>query len=273
MRTLKARWVLPALMICLWSQVQGAEVEKQLEGIKKKIARERQGISKVQKKEGSVLKDLRKVEEALDKKDRELKQINGRLEAVVGDLQRKEEEAQKTTSSLQTRRELLRTRVKALYKWQRGGSPFVLLNGGFSVAELMQRKRYLEITLAYDQQLVAALGRESIQLEALKEELVKKREEVDRERGRLVEVKEAIRLQREKKKLVLASLRREKEVRVRALEELEQAAHRLQKMMDEISRKAMAKTGEVPGQVNFETMRGKLEYPVRGEVTDRKSVV
>jgi len=51
MRTLKARWVLPALMICLWSQVQGAEVEKQLEGIKKKIARERQGISKVQKKE------------------------------------------------------------------------------------------------------------------------------------------------------------------------------------------------------------------------------
>jgi septal ring factor EnvC (AmiA/AmiB activator) len=267
MRTRKARWVLAALMICLWSQVQGAEVEKQLEGIKKKIARERQGISKVQKKEGSVLKDLRKVEEALDKKDRELKQINGRLEAVVGDLQRKEEEAQKTTSSLQTRRELLRTRVKALYKWQRGGSPFVLLNGGFSVAELMQRKRYLEITLAYDQQLVAALGRESIQLEALKEELVKKREEVDRERGRLVEVKEAIRLQREKKKEVLASLRREKEVRVRALEELEQAAHRLQKMMDEISRKAMAKTGGVPGQVDFETMRGKLEYPVRGEVT------
>lgn len=266
MRALKAGWVLPALMICLWSEVRGAEVEQQLEGIKKKIARERQGISKVQKKEGSILKDLQKVEEALDRKDRELKKINTRLEAVVGELQRKEEETQKMTSSLQTRRELLRKRVKALYKWQRGGSPFVLLNGGFSVAELMRRKRYLEITLAYDQQLVIALGRESMQLEALKGELVKRREEVDRERRRLVEVKEAVRLEREKKKEVLASLRREKEARVRALKELEQAAYRLQKMMDEISRKAMARPGEVPGQVDFESMRGKLDYPVRGEV-------
>lgn len=266
MRALKAGWVLPALMICLWSEVRGAEVEQQLEGIKKKIARERQGISKVQKKEGSVLKDLQKVEEALDRKDRELKKINTRLEAVVGELQRKEEETQKITSSLQTRRELLRKRVKALYKWQRGGSPFVLLNGGFSVAELMRRKRYLEITLAYDQRLVIALGRESMQLEALKGELVKRREEVDRERRRLVEVKEAVRLEREKKKEVLASLRREKEARVRALKELEQAAYRLQKMMDEISRKAMARPGEVPGRVDFESMRGKLDYPVRGEV-------
>lgn len=262
----KANWLMAVFALLFVQQIHGAEVEKELEGIQKKIAKEKQGISKVQKKEGSVLKDLQKIDEALDKKDRALKKINARLETVAGDLQKKEEHAERTTSSLRARRVLLKKRASALYKWQRGGSPFVLLNGGFSVAGLMQRKRYLETTLAYDQQLLDQLSRESVELDSLKRQLKDRREEVDRERRKLVEVKESIRVEREKKKEVLASLRREKAARVRALGELEQAAHRLQKMMDEISRKAVARAAETPAAVDFEAMRGKLDYPVRGEL-------
>lgn len=258
--------VLIVLVLGLVAGLHGAEVEKELEGIKKKIAREKQGISKVQRKEGSVLKGLQRIEEELDRKDRELKRINARLEVVIGDLQKKEEEAHKVSESLSARKELLKKRARALYKWQRGGSPFVFLNGGGSIAELMQRKRYLELTLAYDQHLLESLSRESAQLVKLKGDLVQKREQVDRERRKLVEVKEAIRQERENRREALASLRREKETRVRALKELEQAAHRLQKMMDELSRKAVASTGAIRGPADFEAMRGKLEYPVRGEV-------
>lgn len=266
-RARRVGWLLALLWLGLIAELHGEGVETQLEGIKKKIDEEKQGISTVRKKEGSVLKGLQGIEEELDRKDRELKRINARLGLVIADLQKKEEEAQKVSESLSARKELLKKRARALYKWQRGGSPFVLFNGGVSVAELMQRKRYLELTLAYDRQLLNTLSEESSHLDKLKEDLVRKREQVDRERRKLVEVKEAIRREREKKREVLASLRQEKEAHVQALKELEQAARRLQKMMDEISRKAVARTDRTPGPVDFESMRGKLEYPVRGEVT------
>jgi murein hydrolase activator len=259
-------WFTAFLALWLPAQLRGAEVERELEGLKKKIAREKQGISKVQRKEGSVLKELQEIEDALDRKDRELKRVNARLESVAADLQRKEEQTREVAESLQARQELLRKRARALYKWQRGGSPFVLFNRSFSIAGIMQQKRYLERTLAYDRELLGALGESSAKLGTLRGELVAKREQVDKERRNLVELKDGIRLEREKKREMLAGLRREKESRVRALQELEQAAHRLQKMMDEISRKAVAKSDGAAGPGDFAAMRGRLEYPVRGEV-------
>lgn len=253
-----------AVLLVPVSAARAADVERQLEGIKKKIEREKQGITQVRKKEGSVLQRLEKIEEELDRKDRELKKINPRLESLLADLQKKEEQGEKITASIKARRAFLQRRARALYKWQRGGSPFVLLSGGLPVAELMRRKRYLELMLAYDQELVGGLRRESEREKTLKRTLASQREELDRERRALVEVKERIRLEREKKRELLSRLRREKEVHASALRELEQAAQRLQKMMDEMSRKTVI--GSLPVGSDFERMRGRLDYPVRGVV-------
>ena len=256
-----------SLFFVLTPVIYGAEVKTELEGIKRRMERERQGITKVQKKEGSVLRGLGQVEEELDRKKKELKKINSRLESILVDLQKKEKQVGKIGSSLRVRRELLKRRARSLYKWQKGGSPFILLNGGFSVAELMQRKRYLELTLAYDRELVNHLRRQSARQKDLKRELAQKRENVNRQRRALFKVKESIRLEREKKRKILFSLRREKETHVRALKELEQAAHRLQQMLDEMSRESVAKSGELPPGIAFKIMRGKLDYPVRGKVS------
>lgn len=257
-----------AALVCLLllSTGRAAEVERELEGIKKKMETERRGISRAQKKEGSILQGLEKIEEELDRKNKELKKINSRLESILVELQNKEDQAEKISSSLRQRRELLKTRARALYKWHRGGNPFILLNGGFSVAELMQRKRYLQVTVGYDQELIRHLRGESERYEVLKRELAQKRGEVDGQRKALVDVKESIRLEREKKKEILASLRREKESHVRALKELEQAAQRLQKMMDELARKSVVQPKDSAPGSGFEVMRGKLDYPVRGEI-------
>src|SRR3990172_4274922 len=65
------------------------------------------------------------------------------LEGIKKKISKKKQELEKVGSSLRGRRDLLKRRARALYKWRRGGSPFVLLNGSSSVTELMQRKRYL----------------------------------------------------------------------------------------------------------------------------------
>ncbi|MGH7844644.1 MAG: murein hydrolase activator EnvC family protein [Candidatus Binatia bacterium] len=243
-----------------------AGVERQLESIKKKIETEQRGISRVQKREGSVLSALEKIDAELETKNREVKQISARLQSYSASLQKTEAELKSVDSSLRQRRDLLNRRVRALYKWKRGGSSAVLLNGELSLAGFMRARHYLERTLARDQELLDYYRDESARYAELRKEVAQKSAELNSERHALVKVKDSIRLEREKKREFLASLRKEKEFHSQTLKELERSAHRLQKMLDEMSRKSVARS--VPSGTGFDAKKGTLEYPVRGEIIE-----
>ncbi|MGE5302467.1 MAG: murein hydrolase activator EnvC family protein [Alphaproteobacteria bacterium] len=246
--------------------LQAATVERDLEGLKKKIAREKQGISQVQKKEGSVLQTLEKIEGDLDKKSKLLKEANVRLGAVVSEMRREQAEAESLKNSMAQRQELFRNRVTALYRWYRAGSPFIIFNGDPSLSRFLQRKHYLESTVAFDRVLIQQLSEESRQRDALAKTLALKKEQLNGQRQVLAEAKESVRKEAQNKKVLLASLRQEKESRIRAVKELEQAALRLQKMMEEISRRAMRKPPDIPPGVGLGALRGKLDWPVKGDL-------
>jgi len=254
------------LLLLLSQVIYGADREKDLEGIKRKIKKEKQGIIKVKEEEGSVLQSLEKVEKRLEGQISRLKGINASFKAISLDLQKREREEELLSLSLRVRRRLFKKRARALYKWQRGGSPFILLNGGGSVTDLMRRKRYLELMLVKDRELVDNLHSESAEQQALKKALVDKRKNLDRQKSALLKVKGSIRQERKKKRQILARLKREKKIRTRALKELEQAALRLQKMMNEIVRKPMVKPVKAYRGKGFAAVKGRLPYPVRGKV-------
>ncbi len=256
-----------AFLILCAARVGAATTDKDLEGIKKKIERERQGISQVRKREGSVLQALNMIEKNLEKKTKDLNTANSKLSALLSAIQTKEAEAQQLKVSLEQRRELLMKRAAALYRWLRGGNPLVILDGDVPLGVVLQRKRYLEATIRFDRELVHELSDEATYQESVKRELAGRKEQLDNQRRILVEVQDSIRRDADKKKQLLASLRQEKESRGRALKELEQAALRLQKMMDEMSRRALSKPPGIPSGAGLEAMKGKLEWPVRGEIT------
>ncbi len=258
-------WLALACLIPL-SLIRAAEGEKELEGIKRKIEAEQRGMSQVKKNEGTALGALEKMEQELEKKNRELKQISDRLENYHKNLQRTEAEIEEIHSSLRLRKDLLERRVRALYKWERSGGSWILLNGNLSAAEMIRRKHYLETTLAKDQELIGQYLSESAREDRLRKQVKQKSEELNGEKQALVKVKESIRSERSKKQEFLVALRKEKEAHAKALKELEQAAYRLQKMMDEMSRRALARS--VPSGTGFEAKRGTLDYPVRGEIVE-----
>ena len=255
-----------ALIFVAPLRLGAASADKELEGLKKKIAKEKQGISQVQRKEGSILQSLEQMEGELEQKTQRLKEANSKLNAIASAMQQKEAEAEQIQSSIRSRQGLLRRRIVALYRWHRSGSPFVILNGDVSLSTFLQRKHYLEATLSYDRELVEKLSEELHRQEVLREDLVNKSEELNSQKQTLAQAKDSVRKEAEKKKHLLASLRQEKEARVRALKELEQAALRLQKMMEELSKRALSKPPEVPSGTGLGTMRGKLDWPVKGEL-------
>ncbi len=260
----RALLLLLALVLFAPSAPEAANVGKDLEGLKKKIESEKKGISQVQKREGSVLETLGKIQGDLDKKTKELKKANARYGTLSSEMQKKQAEAESIRISIAQRQKLFRNRAVALYRWYRGGSPFILLNGELSLGTLLLRKHYLESTVTYDARLIQQLQEETQRQDEIAHELALKKKQVGSERQVIADAQESVRKEAVKKKQLLASIRREKESRVRAVKELELAALRLQKMMDEISRRAVSKPAEVPPGVGLGALRGRLDWPVKG---------
>ena len=248
-----------------------APSSRDLEGIQKKIDNEKKGLAELKAKEGSVLQSLGKIESELGKRNRDVRAANAQLSSTAQELAAKKAEAAALQRAMAERQAILHQRLVALYRWQRGGSPMVVLNGTPSLASLLQRKHYLQTALAYDQQLAAELGAATEQMATLQRELAEKISDLDSQRRALGVAQEAVRQEAQKKKLVLASLRREKETRSRALREMEAAAARLARMLDQMSRRASGRSSQAPSApspgVGLDAMRGRLDWPVSGLVS------
>jgi murein hydrolase activator len=246
--------------------LHAATLDRDLDALKKKMDSEKQGISQVQKKEGSVLQSLTKMESDLERKTRDLKSATRKLDSIAAELRNEQAEASRINASLAERQEQLKQRALALYRWHRSGSPFVILNGSISLVGLLQRGRYLKTTVAFDHDLIAKLREEGQAQDALRTKLAKKKEELDEQKRVLDETTESVRIEADKKREMLASLKQEKESRVRVLKELEQAAGRLQKMMEGLSKQAISKPPEFPPGIGLGALRGRLNWPVKGEL-------
>ena len=261
---------LPLVLIALPALI-GAMANRDLDGIKKKIENQKKDLSRLHNKEVSVLDSLGKIQRELEIRNREIMLANAKLSTITGELNMKRAEATRLAGSTARLREALQRRVAALYRWKRAGNPLVVFNSDVTLVSVMRRQHYLQAALSFDRELLAKLEEESHHHAVLREELSQKQEDLAEQKQALGTAQEAIRREAQKKQLLLTSLRREKDTRLRALKEMEAAARRLEKMMEEIARRALVKPKNLPTAPSpgggLEALRGRLEWPARGQVT------
>ena len=260
-----------ALFLAIPGPARAAQSNRDLEGIRKKIENEKKSLSQLQVKEGSVLQTLSKIQTDLEKRRKELSLATTKLASLADELRAQESEAERLGDSIAARRDILQKRAAALYRWQKGGSPLMIFNGAMSLGSFLHRRKYLSTAISFDRELLANLQEESQHQEILRERLARKQVELSEQKKTLSLAQASVRQEAEKEKLLLASLRREKTTRLRALREMEAAAQRLEKMMDEIARRSMIKPKQPPSApstgVGLEALRGKLDWPVHGSVS------
>lgn len=260
-----------ALFLAIPGPARAAQSNRDLEGIRKKIENEKKSLSQLQVKEGSVLQTLSKIQTDLEKRRKELSLATTKLASLADELRAQESEAERLGDSIAARQDILQKRAAALYRWQKGGSPLMIFNGAVSLGSFLHRRKYLSTAISFDRELLANLQEESQHQEILRERLARKQVELSEQKKTLSLAQASVRQEAEKEKLLLASLRREKTTRLRALREMEAAAQRLEKMMDEIARRAMIKPRQPPSApstgVGLEALRGKLDWPVHGSVS------
>lgn len=269
------RVIIGALLLAIFSpgRLLGAAADVELDGIKKKIANEKKGLSQLQVQEGGLVKTLEKIDAELDRKSKELKAAEARHEAIIGEIARTEAELGNLRGSIAQRQDWLRRRAQALYRWQRGGNDFWIVDGASDLSAAQRRRRYLQATMDFDRGQLGDLQNESRRQEILRRQLTGQQARLAGQQKLLLSARAAVTQEAAKKSALLSALRQEKDRRLIALRDMEAAAQRLQKMLDDLARRAIAKPAPAPRVPSpslgrgIEALQGQLDWPVSGPVS------
>ena len=222
------------LLACSWSaQAQRTDRSRETE---RRIRQEREAIDRVRRGQASVLEVLDEVEADLGRKTQRLKTLNALLKRQQRDLDEAAAAAAAAAAALEQGRKALAGRVRALYRWRRAGTPFVLLNGDFSAPELMRRKRRLETVLGRDRELVRNLSRDVRRSRDLREDVDARRRKLSGEHDAVAALRAGLEEERARNRRTLARL----------LEELQQACIRLERIIIEAGKGAGSGTAPDP---------------------------
>ncbi len=251
--------------------VPGAVASKDLDGMKRRIESEKKGLSQLQIKEGGALKALGKIEEDLDRKSKYLKVTDDQYRAILGLIEKTETEARKMRGSMSQREALFRQRVTALYRWQRSSAPLRFAQGASVLGETLKRHRYFAATLAFDRGLIGEMHSETQRQESLRRQLSEQKDRLAEQKRLLGLARAAVAQEMDKKKILLISLRQEKDYRLKVLRDMAAAAQRLQKMLDEIARRTIVRPRDSPAPSfpgrGLDNLLGQLDWPVKGSVS------
>ncbi len=264
-----------------WAKDEGKEDEvrqKALERLQRRLEREQRALGEVDRQRAGVVENLAALEQALADQERDLQQA----ESVAGEAARSKQALEETEARLQNDlREMegkLGKRLLALYKLGAVGY-FRVLFSSSDYQDLSRRTRFLRKIVAADAGLVdkyhAKLGEARGQgkaLEAERSNLARLREIAD---GRRVEVE----VRRREKLALLEELGREKEARLAAISEYEQAARALEGTFEALQEAAPPPVAPLPGGggvapgseplVPFSAARGRVPMPVHGRLIKR----
>ncbi|MBI5599680.1 MAG: peptidoglycan DD-metalloendopeptidase family protein [Deltaproteobacteria bacterium] len=244
--------------------------EKKLEDVKKKLKEARGSISRISEKEAGVLGELESVNIRLVKNRAMLRKAGADLKAVTEEVTSADRNMRRLKGETNDLNLRLQGRLRAMYMMLSGGmerAVFSALYNGASLSDAARRYRYLAAIMDSDRRLIedterklGELGRERLRLSRLQTRRAEAREAARREEK---EVEKTL-LDR---KVLLASIRKEKDRYLSMERELEEAQKGMLDLIEKL-RKEEYEGGE-DSSTGFGAMRGRLPMPVEGKIVSR----
>jgi septal ring factor EnvC (AmiA/AmiB activator) len=248
-------------------KIQLEQERRELKSLQKKINDKKNQIQETKKKEKRVISELNRIEKELFRRQRELKQYEKNFKKKKKEIKAISNEIEKLTSEIKNKENHLANQIKALYKLSRKGMLDTLFSSG-SFPELIRQYDYMNRIIDYN---LVNITDYSKKLEMIQ----KRKQELEDSEKKLVELTEKTRLVQKKilhhqkeKTILLAKIKSEKELHLKALEELKQASRHLQALIDRLEKGTPTDVSQSPDflKKDFYSLKGKLSFPVEGEV-------
>jgi len=238
-----------------------------LEKLQSEIKEKKQRSEEAQRKEASVL-------QALDEADHRIKLRREDFARVNERLREKDHEIAETNISLQRLRERIaqregsiRGRLRVMYKEGPNGQ-LKLLVASNDYNDLQVRVAALRWLSRREFQLVEGYRDDRARLESTEARLLQARGELQGYRQEIAAKLAAVKEERTKKDRLLARVRSEKVMYVKAVDELEKSAQRIEGLLRdfEARRKTTAATRMLPSGEGLARFKGRLSWPTEGDV-------
>jgi septal ring factor EnvC (AmiA/AmiB activator) len=245
------------------SKTQGA-----LDSIKVELERGRLRFKELQSEEGNYLSRLEQIEKNISSSGRYAELVQRQIDTAELVLKALGDSLVRAEADLSHARELMKKRLRSAYMVGDVSRLRMLLTSG-DPAEFVRRARYFQDLNRYDKRLAASIkdGIASVNEKksahgANRDRLVKLLEDKKKEQQALV-AEEA------QRRAVLSDIRTKKSAHEAMVAELEEARNELDALMKVLEgrrKKAKEEEAERRAAVSFENSKGKLPWPLRGEV-------
>ena len=230
--------------------------------IESKLLREKRKLRAFGLKEKDLLIHLADLEHEVEKKRKEIDEINKKIFLAKSDLEKLGIQLNDLGRSLQAAEDQLAKRLVALYKYARKGTLKMVATSD-SLAQLWHRLKYIKAVLSADRKELFRLADRALEYEKeillLQERIAKTGEIKNKESERLSSLK----MDLEKRVVTLVKIHKEREFYETIVNELQIAARNLKQTMENIENK---KSYSVPRPTSFTDSKGCLPLPLGGKI-------
>ncbi len=237
--------------------------QAELKALRKKIAQQERAISKVGKKESSVLKNLKKIGSQLKLKKRELEIYKWNFKKNQKKISSLEPRLKKAEQKIKSHKNILGIRLRSIYK----EGPMFPLRVAFSsdnVTDLMQRLKYMDLIAEQDSQLLQEYLTQLEQIKQDKTSLYAVRAKLVNLKKNTVSKKKEIEKKKKEKSVYLKKIKRKKNLSVKVRKELLAASNNLNKLIDKLLSKLVSGEG-----LDISDKKGRLNLPLKGRILNK----
>jgi len=223
-------------------------------------------LLKVTRKETAIINGLNEIELRLDEAGKKASSIKAEITAFENEIAKNIIESKDLQKEIEASEAYASRRLVALYKLNWLGKIYVLASAQ-SMYELFQRKRALEQVLAYDKNIWQNLLDNKAKLQHILIELKKKKAEKLTAEADFNKQIEIMSLERVKRSELLDNIRKNKSLKLAALESLKQAAADLDRTIASLkSGSDLIEPRKDISSKTFSALKGLLNMPVKGKI-------
>ena len=237
--------------------------QKELKSLKAKIAKQEKLISSVGKKENRLLGKLKKIDNQIKLRDRELKIYQWNFQINKKKLSKLEKNLNKNKKELGAQKIILGKRFRQIYK----EGPVFSLKVAFSsenISDLLQRIKYLELIATHDAKLLTDFNNYLVTLKDEKQALLAvKAKLVGLKKMALVKQGEFQKVRKDKKHF-LKKIKKKKQLGIQTRKELLRASNNLNDLIKKLLTKLVSGAG-----LDISDKKGRLSMPLKGKVLNK----
>lgn len=232
--------------------------KERLREIEKDVKEKKRIIEKQGKKERSMLRQLTRIDQKLDGRNRELRIYESNLSRNQKQMENVKEQMYELENEIGESLDQLKGRLRAIYK--SGGMGLVrVIFSARSINELFQSMALMHYVARSDAEILKQLRDKQADYLKKKEELNEYQSKVNLYKKRALREKDVLEEEKKKRRRLLASVKQDKDKQVSLLKDLEIRSKELHKIIENWSTRSHS-SGE------FGKMKGSLIWPVQGSV-------